>query len=229
MKLIDALNQRHSVRRYVNKPLSNEAIDTLKNYINDFNIQANLHIRLILNEPKAFKGISSYGKFKGVENYIIMAADKCRKSDELIGYYGERLVLLAQQLGLNTCWVGMTYKKIPGIFSFRKDEKIHCVIAIGYGDTQGVNRKSKPIDKVSNANDQSPKWFIDGVKAVLKGPSAINQQKYYFRLTGRKTTDGKPIVEAMRKFSLVGFTEIDLGIAKLHFEIAAGKDNFEWQ
>ncbi len=28
--------------------------------------------------------------------------------EESCGYYGERLVLLAQQLGLNTCWVAMT-------------------------------------------------------------------------------------------------------------------------
>jgi hypothetical protein len=34
-----------------------------------------------------------------------------KKSDDLdekVGYWGEQLVLLAQTLGLNTCWVGLS-------------------------------------------------------------------------------------------------------------------------
>lgn len=27
----------------------------------------------------------------------------------------------------------------------------------------------------------------------------------------------------------MGYTQLDLGIVKLHFEIGAGKDNFQWQ
>jgi hypothetical protein len=33
---------------------------------------------------------------------------------------------------------------------------------------------------------------------------------------------------AKKVFSLIGFTQMDLGIAKYHFEIGAGKENFEW-
>jgi hypothetical protein len=35
-------------------------------------------------------------------------------------------------------------------------------------------------------------------------------------------------VEAKAKFSLIGYAKLDLGIAKYHFEIGAGKENFEW-
>ena len=29
-------------------------------------------------------------------------------------------------------------------------------------------------------------------------------------------------------FSMIGYTQMDLGIAKYHFEVGAGKVNFEW-
>lgn len=39
---------------------------------------------------------------------------------------------------------------------------------------------------------------------------------------------GKPKVKLEKGFSLIGYTDLDLGIVKLHFEIGAGKANFEW-
>lgn len=229
MELIEAIRARHSVRKYQHKPLSKNTIDALQKEIDECSRLGNLHIQLVLNEPKAFEGIASYGKFKGAENYLIIAGEKSDDLDERVGYFGERIVLKVQCLGLNTCWVGLTYKKVHSAFSLRNNEKIVCAIALGYGETQGVKRKSKSIDVVSNANGSSPKWFIHGVEAALLAPTAINQQKFYFKLTNETTQDGKTLVEAKRLFSLVGYTKIDLGIAKLHFEIAAGKENFMWK
>ena len=141
MKLIEAIKARHSVRQYIHKPLSEQAISTLQNEITECNKQGNLHIQLVINEAKAFKGFASYGKFTGVENYLIMAGRKAPDLDERIGYYGERIVLIAQSIGLNTCWVGMTYKKISTAFSLNDKEKVVCTIAIGYGKTQGIKRR----------------------------------------------------------------------------------------
>ena len=229
MELIEAIKARHSVRKYLHKHISEEAIAALQEEIDECNRLGNLHIQLVLNEPKAFDGIASYGKFKGVENYLIIAGEKATDLDERVGYYGERVVLKAQCLGLNTCWTGLTYKKVHSAFTLNDGEKVVCAIALGYGETQGVNRKSKLIDVVSNADSNSPEWFKQGVEAVLLAPTAINQQKFYFKLTNETSECGKAIVEAKRLFSLVGYTKMDLGIAKLHFEIAAGKENFVWK
>ncbi len=229
MDLLEAIKTRHSVRRYLKKALPADVIETLKKAISEFNRESGMNIQLITNEPKAFKGMASYGKFKGVENYIIIAGKKSPKLDEMTGYFGEHLVLLAQTLGLNTCWVGMTYKKVNGTFSLQDGEKVSCAIALGYGEAQGHERKSKSISDVSNADSNSPEWFTKGVKAALLAPTAINQQKFRFTLTDRKTSTGKAIVEATRLFSIFGYTKIDLGTAKLHFELAAGKDNFDWE
>ena len=101
------------------------------------------------------------------------------------------------------------------------------MIALGYGDTQDVSHKIKTEKDVSNASDITPMWFRNGVKAALLAPTAINQQKFSFEYI-QPHGDCIHRVKANKGFSMVGYTQMDLGIAKLHFEIGAGKENFEW-
>ncbi len=103
---------------------------------------------------------------------------------------------------------------------------IACYIALGYGETQGVGHKIKTVNQVSNASDVTPTWFRKGVEAALLAPTAVNQQKFSFEYMGMK--DGRHQVHAKKGFSMIGYTLMDLGIAKYHFEIGAGKENFEW-
>ena len=113
-----------------------------------------------------------------------MAGQNADDLDERVGYHGEHLVLLAQTLGLNTCWVGLSYSKVPGTYELGDDEKIACYIAIGYGETQGVGHKIKTVEQVSrsavralgsskNASDITPSWFRRGVEAALLAPTAV--------------------------------------------------------
>ena len=228
MNLEEAIKARHSVRAYKAQPLAEDVVMVLEKGIEEMNSQGNLHIQLIKNESKAFQGkLAKYGKFSNVTNYLVMAGRKSDDLDERIGYYGEQLVLLAQRLGLNTCWVGLSYSKVPGTYVLGENEKIACYIALGYGETQGVSHKTKTVEQVSNASDTTPSWFKKGVEAALLAPTAVNQQKFFFEYIPAK--DGLPaLVIAKRSFSLIGYTRMDLGIAKYHFEVGAGKNNFEW-
>ena len=228
MTLQEAIQTRHSVRHYKEQPLTDEDARLLQEKIDEVNREGNLHIQLIRNEPKAFLGpFARYGKFSGVTDYLVMTGVKADNLDERIGYYGEQVVLYAQTLGINTCWVGLSYTKIPGTYVLNEGEVIKAYISIGYGATQGVSHKIKRIDQVSNVSEDSPEWFRRGVEAALLAPTAINQQKFSFELL--PTEDGQlPRVLAKRHFSLVGYTLMDLGIAKYHFELAAGKENFQW-
>ncbi|MDO4931451.1 MAG: nitroreductase family protein [Prevotellaceae bacterium] len=228
MTLQEAIVARHSVRKYIKKPLSEEIVAVLNEKIEECNRIGGLHIQLVTNEPKAFSGIFAYGKFSGVENYIVMIGAKSDDLDKRIGYYGEQLVLLAQTLGLNTCWAGLSYRKVKGTYQIADGEKLACMIALGYGETQGIKRKSKTLSQVSNIDERTPEWFRDGIKAALLAPTAINQQKFYFRYIPADNVT-KPQVMATTVFSMVGYTNMDLGIAKLHFELGAGKENFEWR
>ena len=227
MTLLEAIEARHSVRAYKELPLAEDTAKLLEEKIAELNKDGNLHIQLIKNESKAFQGtLAKYGKFRGVTNYLVMVGKKDEDLDERVGYYGEQLVLYAQTLGLNTCWVGLSYKKIPDTFVLDDGEKVACYIAVGYGETQGVGHKIKTVEQVSNASDITPAWFKKGVEAALLAPTAVNQQKFSFEHVGVK--NGKHLVRAKKGFSMIGYTQMDLGIAKCHFEMCAGKDNFEW-
>ena len=227
MTLQEAIEARHSVRAYKNQPLSEDIVKVLEGEIAKLNREGQLHIQLILNEPKAFQGtLAKYGRFRNVTSYIVMAGCQAHDLDERVGYYGEHLVLLAQTLGLNTCWVGLSYSKVPGTYVLDEGEKIACYIALGYGETQGVGHKIKTVDQVSDVSDITPSWFRKGVEAALLAPTAVNQQKFSFEYLGMK--DNRHQVRAKKGFSLIGYTRMDLGIAKYHFEIGAGKENFDW-
>jgi hypothetical protein len=220
MTELQAVDLRHSVRNYIDKEIELDTANILKDFIDDLSLLSGLNIQLVLNEPKAFDcQMAKYGRFKGVKNYIAFVGTRSKEVDEKIGYFGEKIVLKAQTLGLNTCWVALTYKKIKSAIKLEKGEKIIIVISLGYGVDNGKNRKSKNIKQVSNANSSSPKWFIDGVTCALKAPTALNQQQFYFELK-----DG--VVYA--KKGLGFYAQMDLGIAKYHFEIGANKDNFRW-
>ena len=227
MTIQEAIIARHSVRAYKEQPLTEDIVKALEEKIAELNSDGNLHMQLILNEPKAFQGtLAKYGKFRGVNNYIVVAGKKAGDLDERVGYYGEHLVLFAQTLGLNTCWVGLSYSKVPGTYVLEDGEKIACYIALGYGENQGVGHKVKTVEQVSNASDVTPSWFKKGVEAALLAPTAVNQQKFSFELVDRK--NGRPQVIAKKGFSMIGYSQLDLGIVKCHFEIGAGKENFEW-
>ena len=227
MTIQEAIEARHSVRAYKDQPLTEDVAKRLEEEIAVVNQKGNLHVQLIQNEPKAFQGtLAKYGKFRNANNYLVMAGKRAEDLDERIGYYGEHLVLLAQTLGLNTCWVGLSYSKVPGTYVLDEGEKIACYIALGYGETQGVGHKIKTVEQVSNASDATPSWFRKGVEVALLAPTAVNQQKFSFEYVGM--SNNRHQVRAKKGFSMIGYTQMDLGIAKCHFEVGAGKVNFEW-
>lgn len=221
MDITEAIKKRHSVRQYTSRPLSENIISALRQEISACNSESGLNIQLVTNEPKAFDGfMARYGKFSGVANYLAMVGKKDANLDEKCGYYGERIVLKAQQLGLNTCWVALTYSKVKSAYSVEKGEKLCAVIAIGYGEIQGIPHKSKSPTEISKSTDNPPDWFKRGIEAALLAPTAMNQQKFRFILNGNIVT-----AETNSGFC----TKIDLGIVKYHFEIAAGIENFTWK
>ncbi len=219
MDVLQAMKERHSVRSYTDRPVEGRIKDDLSSYINDCNRDGQLHIQLVLDEPHAFDGfMAHYGKFSGVRNYIVLAGKKSPDLEERCGYYGEKIVLHAQTLGLNTCWVAITYSKGKAKFQLNADEKLCLVIAIGYGKTSGTAHTSKPREAVMRANTP-PDWFLQGIDAALLAPTAMNQQKFTFTLDGNKVT---------AKAGMGFYSKIDLGIAKCHFELGAGAQHFQW-
>lgn len=212
------IKERHSVRRYSDRPIEKEKVDILREEISDINEQTGLFFDMFTEEPEAFKANSpSYGSFQGCRNYFVLYGKK--NDDERIGYYGEKMVLLAQSLGLNTCWVALTFEK-KAVKEPPEGMRLFEVIALGYGQTQGLQHVSKPASKNSNIDENSPEWFKKGMEYAMLAPTAINQQRFRIEYEGDDKVSAKALFGPCSK--------TDLGIVKLHFELGAGKDNFTW-
>ena len=192
MDIKEAIKIRHSVRQYKDVAISEDLQAELTSLIENCNEESGLHMQLItVVGPKAMPDL-----------------------DEKSGYYGQKIVLAAQMMGLNTCWVAGTYGRGKCKADKEAGEKIVCVIAIGYGETEGEKHKSKPLAKLCDVPEaEMPVWFKNGVKAAMMAPTAMNQQKFLISLDGEE-----PVITAGRG----PMVKIDLGIVKYNFEAASG-------
>lgn len=212
MDMIELMESRHSVRQYKARKIEAEKRQALDALCKECNADSGLHMQMIYDEPKCFSGMMAhYGSFKGVSNYIAIVGRKDQELDEKAGYYGEKLVLKAQELGLNTCWVALTHGKSAA--EIAKGEKLAVIISIGYGENQGTAHKSKPLEQLSEADGSLPDWFERGLKAALLAPTAMNQQKFKVILR-----DSHAEIRASKG----AYAKMDLGIVKYHFEAASG-------
>ena len=217
---MELMKARHSVRQYLDRQIPAELRESLDAYAEELNRDSGLHMQIIYDEPSCFNSrMAHYGRFENCGNYIAMIGTRAPDLEERCGWYGEKLVLKAQELGLNTCWAALTHGKSKAVLG--ADEKEVILIALGYGKTQGTPHRGKGPAAVSNAGDISPAWFRRGVEAALLAPTAVNQQKFRFELLDGDRVSAKP--------GLIGSClKIDLGIVKCHFELGAGKENFCW-
>ncbi len=224
MDYLEAINTRVSRRTYLDTPIEPKKLQQLENLIDQYNKAADLSMALVLDGSSAFNGLrKSYGMFKNVRTLIVL---KGKKEDpnlkEKTGYYGEMLVLEATKMGLGTCWVGGTFDRDNAIFKAGKNEELTCVITIGNIETDQsfkekmirnlTHRKTKPIEAFYEADTAVPQWFLAGIQAVQKAPSAVNLQPV-------KVDYKKGVVTAFVKEER---SLTDLGIAKAHFSLTAG-------
>ena len=257
--LLDAVNVRITTRMYEDKKIDSDLSRQLRQNIDAVNLISGLHMQLIENCPQVFARAIAEGHFRNAQNFIALigpaGSDEAR---EAAGYYGERVVLSAVLMGLQTGWVAGSWDKAEAerCCDISDNEELYLGIVIGYQEgysalmeesyeqrceTQRTHRPSKSADELftvkaaetaAGADSASaappsaepPQWFMDGVAAAAKAPSAMNRQPAMFSYN-----PGSGSVEAYisgRDSTMFAYT--DLGIAKLHFQIGAGGGSWEW-
>lgn len=213
MEMMEIIKSRHSVRQYLAKEIEDDKRKILSALVDECNSESGLHIQIVYGESKCMNSfVSKILRFKNCTNYIVIAGPQ--SDSELFrkaGYYGEKIVLKAKEIGLETCWVGATHGKVDA--EIIDGEKYVIMIALGYGANQGFQHKSKPLTKISNITEDSPDWFKKGMEAAVLAPTAVNMQKFYFELNGEKVFLSYPDGT---------FTAVDAGIVKYHFEVVSG-------
>lgn len=227
MNILEAMCNRISRRSYLGEPIDNQSEDILNNLIEMYNNNYGMTSFLLKDGSEVFNSfLKSYGMFKNVVSLIVLKGSKDDTDlKEKTGYYGQRLILKATQLGLGTCWVGGTFKKDSILLNIKDDEEVYCVIPIGKVSDQPslkekamatlIHRNSKSIEDFYNADisyDELPDYFVMGYKAVSKAPTALNSQKVSVSYIEGVTTIQVP--------DTYRFDMVDLGIAKANFELA---------
>ena len=216
---MDVMRARHSVRQYLDRPIPGDVRRALDACAAELNAAGGLNMQILYDEPECFNSsLAHYGRFENANNYIALVGRKAPDLEERCGYYGELLVLKAQELGLNTCWVALTHGRSRAVVAAGEKEVI--LISLGYGRTPGSARRSKAAAEVSDLDADSPEWFRRGVEAALLAPTAVNQQKFRFERKGDAVT--------ARAGRFGTQLKVDLGIVKCHFQLGAGRENFRW-
>jgi nitroreductase len=227
MDIREAIEARHSIRSYTDRPIDGAVERELRELVAECNRESGLAFRLCLDEPRALSSLIGRIGLKNVRNYLALVGTEREGFDELCGYYGEKVVLRATQLGLGSCWFAMGYRK--SAIPLATDERLLMLIALGYPAVEGKVHRSRPLGELyrvesggegtGDSADGLPVWFEQGLKAAQLAPTARNQQKFRLTLTG----------STVKAESTGGiFSRVDLGIVRYHFEAAAGPENFEW-
>ena len=219
MTQTEAMQARHTVRKYTDSPLPAELVSKLNDRIKENNQNHSVSIKLITGDETVLGPVIKLILAKGVKNYFLLAGPDTPELGERLGYSSADLMLYAQTLGLNTWWVGGTFSR-KSAAEKAEGNKVIGIVAVGYGAEQGKPHKSKAPEEVSSYEGEAPGWFREGVKAALLAPTALNKQAFFI-----KGHDGKVSVTCDNGI----FTGADLGLVKYHFELGAGKDNFEWE
>lgn len=215
MSEIDAIKERHSVRNYEAKKIEADKVEKIRAKIEELNKEGNLHLQFMEDAGKTYNKL--FNKVAGLgsaPSVIACVGIDHETLEQRVGYYGEKLVLFIQELGLNTCWAGTFNEKNIGA-EVGDGEKLVISIAVGYGKDKGKPHKSKSPEQVIEAKGDRPYWFNKGVDMALLAPTAINQQKFTIRLNEDESVD------FVDKGGI--FSQVDLGIVMRHFEIGSEK------
>lgn len=229
MITVETIRERHSVREYDGKPLSRAEFDALIAVVEECARESGLNIQLVGDNPEVFNVIARFGLIRGCFTHAAFVVDDAKVGgatrvavDEALGYWGQKIVLAAQDMGLNTCWCALCSRKksravvVPG-------KKVRLVIAVGHGKTQGFSRKTKSVEALSSVEcAKEPAWFAEGMEAAQLAPTAMNNQNFKITLL----SDGKTVrIDAPQS----GLNVIDEGIVRCNFEIAANEAGADWR
>ena len=226
MITVETIRERHSVREYDGKPLARAEFDALGAVVEECARESGLDIQLVGDNPEVFNVIARFGLIRGCRTHVAFVVDDAKArgvaDDEAIGYWGQKIVLAAQDMGFNTCWCALcSRKKSRAVVAPGK--KIRLIIAVGHGKTQGFSRKTKSVEALSSVEcAKAPVWFAAAMEAAQLAPTAMNNQNFKITLL----SDGKTVrIDAPKS----GLNVIDEGIVRCNFEIAANEAGADWR
>lgn len=112
MNLVDAIRHRHSVRNFDGTPLTTAQVENINKAIATAKAPfgGEFVIKLAsVGESGEFHP-STYGVISGAKEYLLLGAGDDAASAMSAGFAMEAVILMAQALGLGSCWLSSTFR-----------------------------------------------------------------------------------------------------------------------
>jgi nitroreductase len=245
MNTVETIKKRHSVRTYTGKPLSDEYIAQIKEYISQlktpFDMKARIELVNVISNGAPVK-LGTYGLVKGASNYLVLICEKDPFSETAGAYMFEQVILFCTSLDLGTCWIGGTFSRgdFKKQISLESNEQIRVISPVGYASGQKrfiekyivqadkKHASRKPFEELffdedfSNPLTESTAGqFFTPLEMVRLAPSANNKQEW------RVLLDEGYLHFYKKPYPM--FDTIDMGIALCHFELTCKELGIEGQ
>jgi nitroreductase len=234
MSIIEAIQQRESIRNYIGEPLSKEHADAIEHYISGLKAPFGAKVRIRLIRSKSSQEpvkLGTYGVIAGASDFLALVYQEAPLAEESAAYLFEQVILFCTGLGLGTCWIGGSFKRsdFAGPMDLKAGEKLRIVSPVGYGkDKKRLLEKilrnthkhasRKPFGTLffdenfeKPLSEEAAGVFRNALEMVRLAPSANNSQPWRIVLD-------KNVLHFYHHPAIGGFSAIDLGIALCHFE-----------
>ena len=240
----NAVSARSSVRTYENRKLSFEAKEQINAYIaslsNPFSVDVTF--RLLESETEANgEKLGTYGVIKGAKDFIGAKVEAGEFALEALGYSFEKLILYAASLGLETCWLGGTFKRseFAKAMAVKDNELFPAISPIGYpfGKKRLIETLARKIAKADLRKNWSELFFKNDFSCPLTkedagvyafplemlrlAPSAVNRQPWRIIKTESAYHFYKTKAPESGNHASIDIQRVDLGIAACHFHLSA--------
>lgn len=245
-KPIEIIRKRGSCRSFARQAINSETTAQLNAYIDEINKEsAGLSIRYQLVDRQSEGGkpiekLGTYGVISGAQTFIAGIVAKSGANAVQFGYWFEKIILCATELGLATCWLGGSFNRADfgRKVMLSEQEFIPIVSPVGYAaEKRSVMENLVRSMAKSSTRLPFPDLFLtqDGparlspeaagqwavpLEMVQLGPSASNKQPW--RVIMNESGFDFCLARTVGYASLGFDMQMnDIGIAMCHFELSA--------
>lgn len=241
-----------SVRNFKETAVEAKKISDLEQYIAD----CKKLVPSIELEVKFFAGDDAYKRLYGIAgyqgvmieapNYLVLLSENKEQYIENAGYVGERAILKARDLGVDSCWVSFQDQAaIKTTLSIDSDKEVVALIALGYAsNVKQVEGAGKTGDNYSKSNlsvgnsgsDRISieemvyidKWGVSASAELLEERALLDAFSYarmapsaLNKQPWRFIVDGGKVILAINNENYSGsyVNKIDAGIVMLYFGV----------
>jgi nitroreductase len=247
--VLEVIKRRSSYRTYDRRPIDEMVLAQLKSTLEDppaspFGTQVHLAVLQAFDPERAgIKKLGTYGIIRGVQNFIVGAVENSGMALEDFGFLLEWAILVATDLGLNTCWLGGTLKRdaFGQAVGAGPEQVVPAVAAVGYARSRrslldatmrlavgSANRRPWPALFFSGnfeepLTEEAAGRYAPAIESLRLAPSASNKQPWRIVAEphNRRFHFFLRSNPGYQRVFAVDLQRVDMGIAMGHFDLAA--------